>query len=225
MDNQETIQHSIFDELDQKTIAPQHFARAVAAGIVAAALALVYHLTSGGLRSLVYLLQICVALYLLSCMRAYLRNFRAERARIWLLWLMRFTAALVVLTLLRSLYGAMIRQNIISYDNTFFSLLQPILMGGVLLGGIIAQAGFGILLQRIENDFIGLLRPLGIMYAYVIPAAMLTLVAGTYWGTRFFAISHFFFWMYFVGGMVESIPAVLMAVIFYRAMKYSERNL
>jgi hypothetical protein len=152
---------SIFDELDDKRLAPQNFGSAIFICVLSIFLGFV-----GCLKiyvSFISVVNTILAVIILMHLRRYLSNFFATQARLWLLvWMINYAVSILLpLLMIAPVYFGLIPLGEI-YRH-FFDVSLII----IDLVGIFAIIMSGVALIKIRDDFVGLLRPLGLVYLWL----------------------------------------------------------
>ncbi len=208
---------SIFDDLDEQHIAPQKFTQGIAACVAVIALSYAHIFLWQTATSVINMLIIAVTIYVQVFFRNYLRNFSAWMAVSWVKWQIRLTTLSLVLALISYLEPVNALSLIIS--RVSYYNLMPVLIVILLAISIYVDIRAGIALQKIDNDFIGLLRPLGIFMASAIPAVTVFSFLFAYFGARY-TFPYSIRALQLLETTVDLVPMVLLALIFSRAMKW-----
>ncbi len=200
---------SIFDEFDKQTIAAQNFSKAIFWCIAYSVIS--YFLCFYRHNELIFIINTGIGNYLLTFFRKYLRNFKSSRSIFWVGCQIVINYAIIVATILNIYLST---ENI-SHVSVFYLWMF------LLLAGLYVQIRMGLAYQKI-NDFIGLLHPLGIISAYLIPLGVICGVALNYPTFEKMMNNTQLTLVYLFLNTINNIPNVLIILIFYRAMKYRQ---
>jgi len=146
--------------------------------------------------------------------RKYLENFQAERAKILTNWNI---AIAITSGLLLIIFESLPDNATDEWQNTdtlFIILLLFFFV--ILITSIIIYIKLGIALQKIKNDFIGLLKELGMTIAYLLPIVILISIVGIVMENK--AINLF-------ATAIDNISTLIMIIIFLRAQEFVNMNL
>ncbi len=208
-----TDQTSIFDELDEKRIAPQPFALAIAMGIVYIALAYLSHFLGGVIDDVVSAASMSLGIYLLLQLKRYLQNFHSEKAIYWINRHLFISVAILLITVIDDLLRYL-RREMLFEQGMYGAIIFSVSLVVCLAAAFVITIMFGISLRKVGNDFVGSLEKLGNAYAFCAPAAIGWLVAT--------AIIHYDNqWTRLVYTTLALIPTVIILTVFNKARKYT----
>lgn len=141
--------------------------------------------------------------------RKYLENFKATKAIILTGWNIAMTISFGILEILLKILpdeGATEEWQ----DAETYALLLFVFFIVIAISSFIVWVKLGIALQKIKNDFIGLLKELGMSIAFLFPAVILLVIAGGIIENKTISL---------LGIALSNIPTVIMIMIFVRAKK------
>ncbi len=216
----------IFDDLKQNRIAPQRFNLAITYAITSVILAYTYLFFHGSTKRIFYISDMLFGLLVLFEFVRYLRNFTAGRAVYWIKWKLAANITIFCIFLFGIIYSHYLyKLNLISKQwlNTwvftvfYYMVLLLDVLCSILLGGA---------LLKVRNDFIGLLRNMGILLTFIIPLPYLSITLFNFFSPSFttwcdsdtsimFRIVMITFFL---------MPTFLILRIFLRAKKYQWKN-
>jgi len=215
---------SIFDDLDSDRIAPQNFRLAIAMALACIVVSSIYCFPGQRYNHFIYFFENILWLYLQFFFRTYLQNFRAVQAIKWTKWSIVLSIAALFAALIAYGNPHMVATHLVSEVSPLIKALASMIFAALLLPLIILTVGLGIALQKIKNDFVGLLRGYGIVLA------LLTPVAGV-WSVVFLfpngARKLFSFCPALpdiIGVVINMVPVAIILVIYYRALKYQQKG-
>lgn len=209
---------SIFEELDKKVIAPQKFWVAIMVSVFSISLSYVYHLLADlDYKEIVFIINMASAVVILSFFKKYLQNFRAGRAGYWVKW---WIAVYVTLVVVPAAYDLLSKSDIPYRDKLSVYHVYFYAYFVILFADYYVTIRLGIILTKVSNDFIGLLRPLGIYNIFFMPLAAILGITANYSGYAKNMLAGNDLLFHMVLTTVSSVPSVLLIVIFYRAIRY-----
>jgi len=195
-------------EITERTQAliPQNFEIAIIIGMAAIFPSIFSEFIdeNNSLISWIFLFGNIFTIKLLLYFRKYLKNFEATKAIKLVNWQIIF----IILAAVMQFFAIISQSKLINLFN--FALVL------YLFAAIVIAIIMGISLQKIKNDFVGLLKECGIAYTYLLPFGLLLEFIG--YGINNRAIS------IFGSCIVMNIPIVIMIMIFIRAKEFENKK-
>ncbi|WP_282014640.1 hypothetical protein [Marinifilum flexuosum] len=201
--------------IEEQKIARQDFKLAILFAVLSIILSFVgYFFDNNNLSEIIDLLPSYIIICTWFYFRKYLENFNAKKAIVLSNWYIAVSIGLGLLILIIELLP---EANISEqwYSVEYLKLLLIGFFIVITLISVVIYIKLGIALQRVENDFIGLLKEFGMTVTYLFPVVIiLSIVCGLVENT---AIS-------FLKSIISNVPTVLMIMIFVRAQKAVKVN-
>jgi len=213
----------------QNKIAPQRFNLIIVACIVSIVLSYADLFLGVEYKDIARLLYGILAVIILWSFKKYLQNFYAAKAIYWLKWNLAIAILLFVSMYMQGrLYYAKWLEDHSSIGPSADSLKHrppayaflTLFILLLFIPFIISNVKFGNSLRKIENDFIGLLKKLGLSLTYLLIIAVVCMVAILLISKTF---AHSFIFKIILNTMLI-IPTIILTMIFYRAKKYQAVN-
>jgi len=207
-----TIMESIFDELDKKNIASQRFWLAIIVCSLSISLSYVDLFTENyGYKAILFLSNMTLGIVILSFFKKYLQNFRSGRAGYWIKWWIVMYVVMIITSLV---YGLISTAYHLSNNNPYLWSYYILLFA---FNYFAIRAG--IILRKIPNDFIGLLRTMGFLYIFLMPSVeLISLIEYSDYVKKILGGHNPLF--HLVLNTFYSAPILLLIVIFYRAIQH-----
>lgn len=196
---------------DKQIIAYQNFSTAIFAGIVAIILDFAGEVYDANdkISWKITIFSLIANVRVWFYFRKYLENFKANKAIIWMNWFITIYITMGVLgIIMKALPDNTNSEEWTDTDNLSVALFVFFIV--MLIAGIFINIKTGIALQKIKNDFIGLMKELGMTMTYLLPITILLMLVGGIMDNK--AIS-------MLGTALDEISTVIVIMIFIRAQK------
>jgi hypothetical protein len=216
---------SIFDELEQKRLAPQNFSWAVLLCILYSIGSIGIVLVSGPSQRVFSPILLAMAVLIDLSLLRYLKNFNLPEATRWLtlkiccLFGLLVYAWLFKISLFTNTFGLNWREANVWYSRFFY--FRKVIRFIALAAGFM----WGLCIIRVKDDFVGLMKRLGqvIVCTAVLFGVLFFLLL--YKPFRVFYNARQNQWLWLLLNVLGAVEVVVMAMIFSRAEKRYESQL
>ena len=188
-------------------------------GILAIILGEAYHFTAEPYKNIVFIVGAISNVMFWFSFKKYLRNFSDKTCIHWVNWNIAITIALDISGLIlgdfkESSDKSVGHRHILSFAFIFLSTVF------ILVFGVYALIRLGISLRKIKNDFIGLLKQLGMIYCYIGVIIPLFIMAFFLFVKHLKTNAAF----HIAFATIGVIPIAILIVIYLNAKKYRRQN-
>lgn len=209
----------IFERKEE--IGPQNFDAAIVAGVAFILLSYGYNCCPKDYKTIVTVIEAAISTFFIFSFRKYLQNFANRNTNYWLNWNIGLNIATYAITIIMQLArnGSASSSHHMSPIVTLLFLLFLF----VFVAGTYVYIRLGIVLQQINNDFIGMLEQLGKLYCYLsVPVLFLYVVVSVALVKKHFMHKEV---LTLIMTTISVIPIVMLIMIFLKAKKYREDNI
>lgn len=155
---------------------------------------------------LTLLIEIRVWLYF----RQYIQNFNSGKSKRLISWYIVLLTILSIFIMISD-YLPNSNGNEEWSDTDTNYLFLGLFMLVIFISYFIVYIKLGVSLQKVKNDFVGLLKELGITLSYLLPFGLLATIIGGILDNNV---------IIFIGTVIETIPLLLIAIILIRSKKF-----
>jgi len=193
-------------------IIPQDFQSAIITAVAAIVLSFATEFINGEskLSWKIMIFSVIVSVQLMFYFRKYLKNFDSAKAIILTNWNIALISLIGLMMVLFRAFSDKFTADM-TEDSLGLILVLVLFLIVVAVGLIIVIIKLGIALQKIKNDFVGLLKECGIAMAYLLPFEILLSIVGSATDNKILTI---------LGVVLGNISTVIMIMIFARAQKF-----
>lgn len=185
-----------------KTVLPQSFQFAIFIGIISILLSIVQDYFNSNedidvqkAGTLVGFFYVVSDVWILFFLAKYLKNFQSGNVIKWIYWMIGVDIGFEILDIATTTTEADTSVNIVAIIGLFIISLFVYLMAGNKI-------------KKIKDDYVGLLKPLGMSIAYVLPLGGISFFAAGLLGNSTLS---------FIGSITNLVPTVILILIFQRA--------
>lgn len=197
-----------------QTIARQDFNSAIIVALLAIILSFVDEFNdiddNSKLSWKITIFSILAEIRLWFYFRKYLENFQAIKAIIMTNWNIAMTITLgLLMIIIKALPNSDASEQ--WQDTDTLSVWVFVFFIVIAIATIVVNIRLGIALQKIKNDFVGLLKELGMAVAFLLPIIILLIIVGLSLDNKAINI---------LSTALDNLPALIMIIIFSRAKKF-----
>lgn len=212
----EILSQEYFEQIHKKesvpiALIPQNFTWAIVIALTSICLSFIDEFSDD--VTTITLLSSASLIYLWFLFRKYLTNFKDEKAIMWINWIIAMEVSFAIIIYLSDIFPAFNSESDewTKYDSLglFFFICIIILM----IASIYVYIKAGISIQKIKDDFIGLLKELGMSITYLLPITFILFFVGIIIHNTEIKL---------VAEVIDSISTIIMILIFQRAINFQK---
>ena len=208
-------------ETSVRKIAPQPFYLLILLQIICMIISFAYYLDHGISKHWLYVCGLTITIILLIAFKKYLRNFNSSKAVYLMNWNIVATALVIIFSVINTMYKERLHNDNLAHIHLVRNALYAVLYYSVHFFDVYIHILLGIELLRISDDFIGLVKPVGKMLAYVYPGPMvLFILINLYNPLSNILYSSSYLWLVLLMVAFFNISNGMLIVAFYRAQRY-----
>lgn len=154
------------------------------------------------------------SIWLWFCFKKYISNFKSDKIQNLIYWCISLEVVLGILGIFMAAYAKQEDKPEWTNDDTF-AVYAIIFYVIVAISYVVVTIKLGNRLMNVKNDFVGLLKQLGITIIICTPLSLLIGIAGEVYEENSVRL---------IAATIGSLPFVVMAVIFGKAKKFMIRD-
>ena len=184
-----------------------------------------YCMDQGALKRTFYLIGLSISVIVLMSFKKYLLNFNSSKAVRLMDWNIFSTLLIIMFSVFNAVYKDQIHSDNLAHVHLVRNSIYAVSFYFVGFFDIYIHIILGIELIRIEDDFIGLLKQMGKMLAYVYPGPMVLLILINFYAPLYDILhSPHYMWLIVFLAVFSNISNGLLVIAFYRAQRYLNRK-